>query len=76
VLKHFRAPAAAPEIALTPRESEVLGCLGKGLSIRETATKLSLSEHTAGDHVKSIYRKLNISTRAEAALEALKRKLV
>ncbi len=77
MMKHFRMPEADnSEIALTPREREVLGYLGQGLRIRDAALKLSLSEHTVGDHVKAIYRKLNISSRAEAALEAAKRKLI
>ena len=36
----------------------------------EIARLLDLSRHTVGDHVKSLYRKLNISSRAEAALLA------
>lgn len=80
ILEHFRAPAprsvspGAP--ALTPRESEVLGLLGRGLRVSDAARLLGISEHTVADHVKSIYSKLSISSRAEAALEAARRGLV
>ncbi len=70
------AYASEPEISLTPRETDVLGLLGRGLRVGEGARVLGLSEHTVADHVKSIYRKLNISSRAEAALEAARRGLV
>ena len=80
VLAHFRRPApaapAASEVALSPRETEVLAALGRGLRVRDVAYELDLSDHTVGDYVKAIYRKLNISTRAEAALEVARRGLV
>lgn len=77
MLSHFRqAPAAPDEIALTPRENDVLSLLGLGMSIREIGKELSLSSHTVGDHVKAIYRKLHISSRAEAAVEAVRRRLL
>ena len=68
----------APEehIALTERESEVLQLVGKGYTLPEIAVQLGLSRHTVADYVKQIYRKLNISSRAEAALEAVRRGLV
>lgn len=62
--------AAAEEATLTPREREVLGQLARGISIANIALAMSISRHTVGDHVKNIYRKLNISSRAEAALRA------
>lgn len=78
MMAHFRKPAppAMAEVALTPRETEVLTCLGLGMRIRDAARELSISDHTVGDHVKAIYRKLNIATRAEAAVEAVRRGLV
>ena len=42
----------------------------------EIAGQLGLSRHTVADYVKQIYRKLNVSSRAEAALEAARRGLV
>lgn len=74
ILARFRPQAQAP--TLTPRETEVLGLLGRGLRVAEAAGVLTLSEHTVADHVKAIYRKLNIASRAEAALEAQRRGLV
>lgn len=55
---------------LTAREREVLGMLAQGVHIQDIAQRLNLSRHTVGDHVKNLYRKLNISSRAEAALHA------
>lgn len=60
---------------LSRRETEVLGGLGQGKTIGEVAADLGLSEYTVGDYVKEIYRKLGISSRAEAALEAFRRGL-
>lgn len=57
-------------ISLTPREREILGLVAKGHSVRDVASRLELSHHTVSDHMKRIYRKLNINSRAEAALEA------
>ncbi len=65
-----------PEIALTERETEVLQLVGKGYTLPEIAQQLALSRHTVADYVKQIYRKLDISSRAEAALEAARRGLV
>jgi len=62
-------------VALTLRETEVLGCIGRGMRISQTAQMLHISEHTVSGYVKDIYRKLNISSRAEAALEADRRGL-
>lgn len=79
MIAHFNAagrPGADPEIALTPRETEVLRLVAKGYTQPEIAGHLGLSRHTVVDHVKSLYRKLNVSSRAEAALEATRRGLV
>ncbi len=61
---------ASPESQLSPREREVLALLARAVRITEIAERLGISRHTVGDHVKNIYRKLNISSRAEAALHA------
>jgi DNA-binding NarL/FixJ family response regulator len=74
VMAHFAAkgkPAAQlPSVSLTERESEVLLRVAKGYTLPEIGVQLGLSRHTIADYVKQIYRKLNVSSRAEAALEA------
>lgn len=64
------------EAHLTNREIEVLGLLGKGLTAAEIAGVLGFSQNTCATHIKAIYRKLNVSSRAEAAIEADRRGLV
>jgi DNA-binding NarL/FixJ family response regulator len=78
ILNHFRQAAqpARDAISLTGRETEVLSLLGRGLTIAEAAKRLGLTENTVAGYVKTIYQKLNISSRAEAALEAHRRGLV
>jgi DNA-binding NarL/FixJ family response regulator len=75
VIAYFAAQAkpqanALPHVQLTERESEVLLRVAKGFTLPEIGVQLSLSRHTIADYVKQIYRKLNVSSRAEAALEA------
>jgi DNA-binding NarL/FixJ family response regulator len=65
-----------PGSSLTPREMEVLSLLGVGSRVPEVAYRLGLTEHTVATYVKTIYRKLRISSRAEAALEASRRGLI
>jgi DNA-binding NarL/FixJ family response regulator len=55
---------------LSPREEEVLRLIGKGLRIADVATLLTITPHTVCTHVKNIYRKRQLGSRAEAALEA------
>lgn len=51
---------------LTKREKEVLKLIAQSLTLKEVAEKLFVSENTTATHVKKIYSKLNISSRAEA----------
>ena len=52
---------------LTPRQREVLGLLLLGRSMIEIARSLDISEHTANDHRKAIYRRIGVSSRSELA---------
>jgi DNA-binding NarL/FixJ family response regulator len=71
MLSFFHPAEPAPdEIALTARETEVLGLIAKGMTRAETARLLGISQHTVSGYVKELYRKLNVSSRAEAALRA------
>ncbi len=64
------------EVSLTDRETEVLQRVAKGYTLPEIALQFGLSKHTIADYIKQVYRKLNVSSRAEAALEAARRGLV
>jgi DNA-binding NarL/FixJ family response regulator len=81
VLTRFRAPPAAaplptpPEAGADPsplsaRETDILRLVSKGLSCAEVGEHLSISTHTVVTHVKNIYRKLAVHSRAEAVFEA------
>jgi two-component system NarL family response regulator len=61
---------------LTPRELEVLKMVVTGLSNKEIADALEMSEHTAKTHIKSILTKLGVRDRTEAATVALQRGFV
>jgi DNA-binding CsgD family transcriptional regulator len=61
---------------LTPRELQVLRYLADGLSNKEIAARLSLSDHTVKFHVASILGKLGAASRAEAVAQGLRRGLV
>jgi len=65
---------APPELTgpspLTSRETEVLRLVSTGMSNREIASTLVLSEHTVHRHIANILRKLSQSTRASAATHA------
>jgi predicted ATPase/DNA-binding CsgD family transcriptional regulator len=52
---------------LSPREAQILELVAKGLSNREIGEELSISEHTAANHVRSILRKTECANRTEAA---------
>ncbi len=54
-------------IGLTPRQREVLARLLAGRSLIQLAGDLRISEHTAHDHVKAIYRQVGVSSRSELA---------
>ncbi len=57
---------------LTRREVEVLKLLARGLFNKEIADTLSISEKTVKNHVSSIFKKINVSDRTQAAVYAIK----
>ena len=63
----FRTRATrAPDELLTPRESEVLGLIARGMKNRDIATALYISQSTAKVHVRHVFEKLGVRTRSEA----------
>lgn len=77
MLSHFRAPELSrdDQTALTLRETETLALLAKGLTVAEAAAHMGLTRQTVASYVKVIYQKLNVSSRAEATREAIRRGL-
>jgi DNA-binding NarL/FixJ family response regulator len=70
-------PTVITEVdALTPREREVLDMLAEGLSNKEIAWRMKISEHTVKFHVASIFAKLDASTRTEAVMQGIRKGLV
>ncbi|GAO06420.1 putative two-component response regulator [Streptomyces lydicamycinicus] len=64
------APDRAVLDALTPRELEVLGCLGRGLSNADIALRLAMAEATVKTHVSRLLAKLDLRSRVQAAVLA------
>ncbi len=61
---------ARVESPLTPRETEILRMVAKGLSFETVGEVTGISPHTVVTHVKKIYRKLAVHSRGEAVYEA------
>lgn len=82
LLERLRAPEPAPggasepsaEERLTPREIELLELFARGQSYKAAGRALGISPLTVGNHVKSIYRKLQVHSRGEAVYEAVRRR--
>jgi DNA-binding NarL/FixJ family response regulator len=77
-------PAASPGFAeaeparklLTPRELEILACLGEGMSNKTVARRLGISAHTVKFHLEAVFAKLGVTSRAEAVAKGLRRGLI
>jgi DNA-binding NarL/FixJ family response regulator len=59
-------------VPLSPREMEILQFVTNGLSNKEIATKLGISQQTVKNHMTSILKKLNVQDRTQAAVTALR----
>ncbi len=64
------------EKPLSSRELEVLALIARGLSNREIAEFLFLSEKTVKTHVANILQKLGVKSRTQAALYAMRKNLI
>jgi DNA-binding NarL/FixJ family response regulator len=61
---------------LSERESEILDLVAQGLRNKEIASKLSIAEKTVKNHVSNILKALQVNSRTEAAMKAVKARLV
>jgi HD-GYP domain-containing protein (c-di-GMP phosphodiesterase class II) len=69
-------PRIQPPTGLTPRETEVVGLLARGLQTKQIARTLGISVKTADRHIQNAYAKIGVSTRAAATLFAMEHGLV
>ena len=74
LIRELEQPSDRPRVEdpLTEREVDVLRLVARGLSNREVAKELVISERTVAAHVRSILGKLNLANRTQAALYALR----
>ena len=72
------AEGASPprDTTLTPRESQVLRCVASGYVSAEIGTKLGITGQTVNVHIKSIYKKLHVHSRAQAVNFAVQAGLI
>jgi DNA-binding CsgD family transcriptional regulator/tetratricopeptide (TPR) repeat protein len=61
------APGGGLPAGLSPREAQILALVARGLSNREIGAELTISEHTAANHIRNILRKTECANRTEAA---------
>ncbi len=75
LMSRARTPGAAPihSDGLTAREVEILVGVSKGLSSRELAAKLFVSESTVKSHLRTIYRKIGVRDRSQAVAYAIRK---
>ncbi|MFT4242117.1 MAG: response regulator transcription factor [Acidovorax sp.] len=66
----------ALDVALSPREKDVLDLIARGFSYAETARLHGVSIHTVQAHIKSLYAKLAVHSKSEAVFEATRRGLL
>jgi DNA-binding CsgD family transcriptional regulator len=64
------------ELGLTPREHEILGLIAEGLSNREIAERLFVSENTVKTHSSRVFEKLGVNRRVQAVQKAKELSLI
>lgn len=68
----MRRRMQAPQVSLTPRETEILQLLGKGSSVAQIAGQLYISQSTAKTHMSKLYDKLGAANRTQAVMAAVR----
>ena len=67
---HEQAPAPERRMPLSDTQLEIVRLISRGLSNREIAARVHLSENTIKSHVQEVFRKLGVDNRVEAAVRA------
>lgn len=75
LFRDYRPPEKS-EHQLTPQEKEILKLLVEGHSYKTAAFKLNISTHTVSFHLRNIYGKLQVHSKSEAVVKALRHNLV
>jgi DNA-binding NarL/FixJ family response regulator len=70
------SPAPEPEARLTPQELRLLELLAEGYSYQGAGARMNVSLNTVRNYVRTVYEKLQVSTRSEAVSKALRGRLI
>lgn len=76
LMQNHVVQAQSSYVPLTGRQKDVLQAMVDGLSRKMIAEKLDIHQDTVGDHLKEIYRKLQVNSAPEAVREAIKKKII
>ena len=76
MVKEKESKSRKTDFDLTQREKEILTCLVEGLSYKMTADTCAVSIDTVNTHIKNIYKKLQVHSKSEAVVKAIKGKIV
>jgi NarL family two-component system response regulator LiaR len=78
ILAHLADPdmPRRRDFGMTERDIEVLAMVARGLSDKEIARKLSVSESTVKSHLRAVYRRLDVRNRAQAVAFAIEKRLL
>lgn len=76
MVKHRPEPGNRESFDLSAREKEILVCLVKGMSYKMIADTCFISIETVNVHIKNIYKKLQVHSKSEAVVKAIKGKIV
>ena len=75
LISGIRAPAGGGSLSLTPREVDIVRRVAKGAGNKDIAWELQMGEQTVKNHLRRIFRKLNVANRVELALLALEQQI-